>query len=317
MSACLSRRSFLSESDRLNLLFLLPSNNNSLVQQMQLFEFSVQQCIWVENYGQQITLSVNFLNGTQEEKLTVRNVVENEINKKKFMNVYFDFESNNEDANIRITFYKNQFSWSAIGTEAALIPEDVPTMNLADISQGNILHQFAHSLGFPHENEYISNEIPWNRPVVDDVFSKAPHFWKSNKLMKDNFYDIYNLNQFFNYRNYNSKSLMCNVWPCFFFTKNNVVQCDVTLPDNFSQQDIRFFRSFYPFLTNATTNQNNSNINLLKNMMNNNNTNNNINNQITEIHQKWTVGIWLISLILLCVVTSFVLWYLLSYKKRS
>lgn len=246
--ACLSRRSFLSESDRIALLFLMPSNKQSLVKQMQVFETMTQQTIWVQNYGDQVILKVKFLTGTSEEKLIVEKTIRSKINDANFMNVKFEFaEYKDEFAHVRITFYENQQSWSSIGTESLFVPEDVPTMNLSDLSQGNILHQFAHCLGFPHETQYIAPQINWNKDMVDEAFAKPPHFWTSKLEMKRNFYDLCNFNQFFNYKSYNPKSLMVEIWPCDFLNIPQNTICGRSLQDDFDDQDKRFFKSFYPF----------------------------------------------------------------------
>jgi hypothetical protein len=251
MSVCLSRRSFLSETDRLALLFLLPSSPNTLVEQMQAFQTSVQQTVWVESYGQRVTLRVAFLNGSPSQQQQVRDVIDAEFNVTHIINVTFVFVPSHQESDIRVTFYPNQYSWSAIGIEAAFVNQDAPTMNLDDVAKGNILHQFAHSLGFPHEHEHETDPIPWNNPVVDAAFSLAPHFWSKDQT-KQNFYHVYNLNQFYNYKSFRPNSLMVNGWPCKFFT-NDSAPCDLPKRDAFLPSDIAFFKSFYPFLKNRGT----------------------------------------------------------------
>jgi hypothetical protein len=246
MLACLSRKDPLALKMRIALLFLMPSNANTLVQQMQVFEQSVQQSIWVTSYGQGVVLRVKFLTGTQSQRDSVREIVEQKINLPQFMNVRFDFVGPNDAGDIRVTFYENQHSWSAIGKDALFIPQDVPTLNLSDLSPGNILHQFAHALGFPHEQKYEPH-IEWNRALVNDAFAGPPHFWKTPQSMQYNFYDVYNVNQFFNYKTFNARSLMLNIWPCSFFN-DDAVPCDLDLPSDYATQDKRFFASFYSFL---------------------------------------------------------------------
>jgi hypothetical protein len=247
--ACLSRRSFLSDSDRIALLFLMPGNEQSLIKQMQIFELATQQVIWVQNYGQSLKLNVKFLTGSSEQKKKIQDVVNKKINQAHFMNVQFEFvDFDDEMAQIRITFYENQHSWSFLGTEALLIDESLPTMNLSELSEGNILHQFAHCLGFSHMQKYIPGGIHWNKPQVNKAFAGPPHFWNTAEEMESNFYDIYNLNQFYNYKNFQENSLMLNIWPCSFLKKPPNTFCDRILQNDYSQEDKDFFRSFYPFL---------------------------------------------------------------------
>ena len=239
MLACLSRRSFISDSERASLLFLNPANPESLPKQMQEFELAVQQTIWNQNL-----LQVKFVIGSpQDKKDRVKTIVENNINKTNFMNLKFQFVAKDEYAHIRISFFPNQHSWSAIGNEALFISEDFPTMNLSDLSQGNILHQFAHAFGMPHVHKYVTNGVNWNKPIVDKVFAGLPHEWKTQEAMEKNFYSIYNLNQFYNYRNYDKDSLMLNIWPCEFFLKPPTEICDIKLKNNYSIEDKQFFES--------------------------------------------------------------------------
>lgn len=235
----------MSTYERAEWLFLIPSNRASLAQQMSVFNDSVERLIWVRSYGQRILLTVQFLQGESDQQEQVKSVLRTKFD---FLNVAWQFVSPDVPANIRITFLPNQHSWSSIGTEAALVPAGDPTMNLADISQGTILHQFAHALGFPHENVYEPN-LTWNRGVVNRAFAGPPHFWLREQDMQRNFYDLVNFNQFFNWQNFNPNSLMVPVWPPDFFDPPRAHSAP--LPDDFDDEDKRFFTLYYPFGANS------------------------------------------------------------------
>jgi len=56
-------------------------------------------------------------------------------------------------------------SFSKLGTKANLYKEK-PTMNFAWLDQRNVLHEFGHAFGFPHEHLRPDLNIIWNKPAV-------------------------------------------------------------------------------------------------------------------------------------------------------
>ncbi len=96
----------------------------------------------------------------------------------------FGFDLN---AEIRISF-KDEGSWSAIGTDALIeeyYPPNTPTMNYGWLTPDSpekdyssvMLHEFGHALGMIHEHQNPANPIQWNEQVVIAALSGPPNFW--------------------------------------------------------------------------------------------------------------------------------------------
>lgn len=212
----------------------------------------ISQTVWSDASGRRVVLNVKFLsdgNDVKEQSEKVKKAVNEKI--VPILNVRFNFltASDPKYAHIRISFVRNQGSWSIIGKESInRFDEEVPTMNLSWLSSGNILHQFAHALGFSHENKYTSSVIPWNRQIIESVFSGPPHYWNKTEVQR-NFFDVFNIDQFLS-GSFDQSSLMKNIFPCSFYT---ILSCtETTLLDDYSKDDIIAFQKYYPF---ASTNE--------------------------------------------------------------
>lgn len=242
---CLSWPANISNQERVDRLFLLPGQT---AEAANIFGESVQRRLWVRNYGAPVRLRVQFMNEKEHEKEaeTVRRVVREKLD--NIMNVRFEFVSVDVLAQIRISFFPLHHSWSAIGSDAALVSNDDPTMNLSDLSDGNILHQFAHALGFPHENANDPS-LRWDRGIIDPLFAQAPHFWNAEQTTYD-FVDLANFDQFYNFHNFRRNSLMCPIWPCEAFERydDRLTLCNrEPLATDYTPEDKTFFLTYYPF----------------------------------------------------------------------
>lgn len=262
---CLSRRRNISIAERSSWLFVIPSNMATMTEEQDVFNETVQRSVWVRHYGRLVVLDVQFLDGTRAQRQKVRRVVETKMNGQRFMNVHFNFIDEEEEdkvageggssggggmiaGQVRVAFRPQEHSWSFIGTEALAVPAGEPTMNLSDLSTGNVLHQFAHALGFPHENRH-DPALVWRRLCVNSVFAGPPHFWRTPDEMQTEFYDLVNFNQFYNFHSYRPDSLMCAIWPCEFFLQRTpeYTPCNPEpLPTDFTEADKKFFGLYYP-----------------------------------------------------------------------
>jgi hypothetical protein len=104
------------------------------------------------------------------------------------------------DAEVRISFYADAGSWSAVGRDAlnaGYFPLHQPTMNygwLRDDTDDEeyrrvVLHEFGHALGCVHEHQQPKFDRKWNVAAVMKYFSGPPNYWspadiKSNVLSK-------------------------------------------------------------------------------------------------------------------------------------
>jgi hypothetical protein len=230
--------------------------------QNKIFEETTRSLIWDNTQDKSVRLYVKFLgdpNIKEKSELTlareqhVMNVVNREINEANFANIKFKFVTN-DNAHIRITMYSNQGSWCAIGKDALeIVDQEVPTMNLSWMTQGNILHQFGHAMGFMHENKTLPDPNIWNKEIVEAAFAALPHFW-NNKQTQKNFFDVFNVDQFLGFNSFDSDSLMRNIFPCLFFKftpPTEILPCTGSpstyeIPQKYSDGDKKAFARYYP-----------------------------------------------------------------------
>jgi len=124
------------------------------------------------------TLRVLFMEGTAAQKA----LVEEQANWwTEHANLNFDF-SDDEEAEIRITFDTDKGAWSYIGTDALDIPADQATMNLGFLDGGTAAHEFGHAIGLHHEHQNPEGGIEWNEAVVIRDASGPPNNWSEKKI---------------------------------------------------------------------------------------------------------------------------------------
>ena len=89
-----------------------------------------------------------------------------------YANIGFRFIDSG-DSDLRVTVTPGG-SWSYIGTDAAGVSQDSPTINFGwfndqtadDEFSRVVVHEFGHSIGCIHEQSSPVANIPWNKPVV-------------------------------------------------------------------------------------------------------------------------------------------------------
>lgn len=142
------------------------------------------------------TVRCRFLDGSAKMKRKVTKIAKEWEN---YADIKLTFVSKG-DAEIRISFYADAGSWSAVGRDAlntSYFPPHQPTMNygwLRDDSPDQeyhrvVAHEFGHALGCVHEHQSPKFTRKWNVAAVMKYFSGPPNYWneeeiKSNVLEK-------------------------------------------------------------------------------------------------------------------------------------
>lgn len=115
------------------------------------------------------TLKVSFVDGNP----AVQNKVESFAKEwEDHANLKLDF-GDHADPEIRVSF-QQQGSWSYLGTDALVIPDDRATMNYGWLTPASpddeysrvVLHEFGHAMACIHEHNHPEAGIPWDREAV-------------------------------------------------------------------------------------------------------------------------------------------------------
>lgn len=192
------------------------------------------------------TLKVS-LNGST---LAIRNkVIQFAREWEKYANIKFNFVTNDNTANIRVSFVSGDGSWSYLGKDASSIPSANATMNFgwltattADSEYSRVvIHEFGHALGMIHEHQHPLVSIPWDKPAVYAYYAAAPNFW-SQADVDNNLFTKYSTTQT-NYSAYDASSIMHYAVPNELTIGNFEVGWNTVL----SPTDKSFIATVYPF----------------------------------------------------------------------
>ncbi|WP_437532680.1 matrixin family metalloprotease [Sorangium sp. So ce726] len=168
----------------------------------------------------------------------------------RYANISFDF-SGSAYAEIRISFYADRGSWSALGTDALVqqyFPLHQPTMNFGWLRDDTdeteysrvTIHEFGHALGAIHEHQNPQGGIKWNEPAVYSYFAGPPNYWPKETTYRNVIAkyssDILIGTQF------DPASIMLYHFPAAL-TQNGVGTRSNT---RLSQRDIEFIKIAYP-----------------------------------------------------------------------
>ena len=191
------------------------------------------------------TLRVRLLGGTSQVQ---DKVIQYANEWSKYTSLKFDF-GEHSDAEIRIGFVKDG-SWSYIGTDCLVIPEDQATMNYGWFDQPVpedeysrvIVHEFGHAIGMPHEHNHPDVEIPWDKEAVYRYYMNPPNNWTQDQV-DNNLFGKYDKSQT-SYSEFDKDSIMLYPIPEEFVTDPNfAVSWSNT---ELSNTDKEFMRTVYP-----------------------------------------------------------------------
>lgn len=126
------------------------------------------------------TLRVRFIGGTptQQAMATEQAAWWTQY---EYANLRFDF-NNASDAEIRVAFNADEYTWSYIGTDAKGIPLDQPTMNLALVEGAIAAHAFGHAVGLEHVRQIPAGGMQWNERVLIRDLSGPPMYWTVDQI---------------------------------------------------------------------------------------------------------------------------------------
>lgn len=110
----------------------------------------------------------------------------------QYTHVKFKFVTSGP-AEIRISFYADSGSWSAVGRDALntkYFPLHQPTMNygwLRDDTENEeysrvVLHEFGHALGCIHEHQSPKFTRVWDEKKVMQYFQGPPNYWSPDDI---------------------------------------------------------------------------------------------------------------------------------------
>ena len=134
-------------------------------------------------------LRCRFLDGSPTMRKKVKAIA---LQWEKTVNVKLKFVTSGA-AEIRISFYADAGSWSAVGRDAlnaAYFPPHQPTMNYGWLRDNTddaeysrvVLHEFGHALGCIHEHQSPKFSRVWNREAVLKYFQGPPNFWSPDDI---------------------------------------------------------------------------------------------------------------------------------------
>lgn len=142
------------------------------------------------------TLRCRFLDGSPKMRSKVKAVA---MEWQKLANIKLKFVTRGA-AEIRISFYADAGSWSAVGRDClntSYFPLHQPTMNYGWLRDNTddqeyhrvVTHEFGHALGCIHEHQQPKFDRKWDVAKVMKYFSGPPNYWdadaiKSNVLEK-------------------------------------------------------------------------------------------------------------------------------------
>jgi serralysin len=193
------------------------------------------------------TLTIRFLGGDQYVHEKVK---EKAMDWTNYANIKFEFVKDEQDTDIRIAFQKGDGSWSTIGTDAATVDRNEPTMNLGWLDENTedkeysrvVKHEFGHALGLIHEHQNPGGHpIHWNKDAVYKALSGPPNNWDPATI-DHNMFERYS-KSITNYTNVDPQSIMMYWIPAEWTTDHKSYGEGVF---DLSETDKDFMKKAYP-----------------------------------------------------------------------
>ncbi len=130
-------------------------------------------------------VTISFMDGSSVQRYKVREHARRWLT---HANIKFRFLSGRTGM-IRITF-DQAGSWSTVGTDALLVPDNEPTMCYGWLEDNSdpaeyervVVHEFGHALGCIHEHQSPATGINWNKEAVYRYYQGAPNFWSKEEV---------------------------------------------------------------------------------------------------------------------------------------
>jgi hypothetical protein len=195
-----------------------------------------------------MTLKVRFLDGSPKMKKKVQAVAHRW---EQYCAIKFRFVTTGT-SEIRISFYADSGSWSAVGRDALnqqYFPLHQPTMNygwLRDDTADDeysrvVLHEFGHALSCVHEHQSPTFTRKWDTAAVLKYFQGPPNYWSLDQI-KHNVLEKYSPRGI-SATTYDPKSIMLYSFDAALFA-------DGLGPTNenksVSKKDVQMIKAMYP-----------------------------------------------------------------------
>ncbi|MBS1914390.1 MAG: hypothetical protein JST22_20545 [Bacteroidetes bacterium] len=194
------------------------------------------------------TLRCRFLDGSAKMQSKVQAFAHQW---EKYANIKFKFVTSGA-AEIRISFYADAGSWSAVGRDAlntSYFPLHQPTMNFGWLRDDTpdseysrvVLHEFGHALGCIHEHQSPTFSRVWNKAAVLKYFQGPPNYWSPADIQQ-NVLGKYSP-QGIKATQFDPKSIMLYAFDGALFSDGLGPTNSNTTP---SDKDIAMIKSLYP-----------------------------------------------------------------------
>lgn len=142
-----------------------------------------------KRWGSGTVLRCRFLDGSAKMQKKVKTLCK-EWEKHAKLTIRF---VSKDPAEVRISFYADDGSWSAVGRDAlntTYFPRHQPTMNFGwvrddsdpDEDRAVILHEFGHALGCIHEHQSPTFDRKWDKAAVYKYFQGPPNYWDKAEI---------------------------------------------------------------------------------------------------------------------------------------